>query len=163
MCPNSVNLTCRKWPRRQSGSALVLAIFILVVMLLLGATLTKTLNKGADAIAYEVLGTRAFQAANIGVQARLAQVFPLNNNTLHCDGTDITTTANGYDSADNTIPVALANLNGVQGLNNCNVTAISCSDFKEDGVVYFNVEATGQCSIDGSVTSRTVEVEARSL
>lgn len=62
----------------QQGSSLVIAIFILVVMLLLGVALTRVLSTSSETIAYEVVGARAYQAANIGLQRRLTELFPLN-------------------------------------------------------------------------------------
>ncbi|NMP31936.1 MSHA biogenesis protein MshP [Thalassotalea sp. M1531] len=144
----------------QSGSALVIGIFILVVMLLLGTALTRTLNKSADSIAYEVLGTRAYQAANIGVQHRLATIFPLDSASQYCAGGDIT----GADPGDVlNDPNYLTSIEGVDGLRNCRVTQVSCVDFKVNDVVYYRIRSTGECDIDGTQTSRTVEVEARSL
>lgn len=149
--------------KHQQGSSLVIAIFILVVMMLLGAALTRVLSTGSEAVAFEVVGTRAFQAANIGVQHRLALIFPLTGDSFHCSGENIVTSGASHSTNDPTVPAILANLSSVNGLQNCRVEQMSCEDFKVDGVVYYQITSEGQCDIGGEVTSRTVEVEARSL
>ncbi|MFD2167780.1 hypothetical protein ACFSJY_16120 [Thalassotalea euphylliae] len=152
MCRNANSL------QRQGGSILVLALFILVVMFLLGAALARLLSSGAEATAYEVLGTRAFQAANSGAQLKLLDVFPLDTATpQNCSAGDATTPT---DSATNNYSFV-----NVDGLNNCSAT-VSCNMQEVDGVYYYQLTSTGQCVIDsaeGVTTSRTIELEARSL
>ena len=153
-----IRLKCGK---SQQGSSLLLAIFVLVVMLLLGTALVRMLGTTSESIAYEVVGTRAYQAANIGASHRLSMIFPIDGPTLDCEGVDIAS----YDGAtnDNTVPIILNSLNSVDGLKKCQVSALTCDDFSVDNVIYYRIRSTGQCDIDGNQTSRTVEVEARSL
>ncbi|HBY85826.1 MAG TPA: type II secretory pathway component, partial [Colwellia sp.] len=61
----------------QRGSALVLALFIIVVTTLLGAALVRMISANSETIAYEVIGTRAYQAAQAGAQRKLSELFPL--------------------------------------------------------------------------------------
>ena len=63
---------------RQSGSALVIAIFVLVIMTLLGSALIRMQSSSAETVVYEVMGTRAYAAAQTGIQWQLKEVFPLN-------------------------------------------------------------------------------------
>ena len=152
--------------QKQQGSILVLAIFIMVVMLLLGAALVRLLSSSAESIAYEVVGTRAYNAANTGLQAKLSALFPLNSNALQCDEvTPVTGLIDGdLAPADIISNDYLPNLNNVAGLKNCSVTQMVCSNFKQDDVTYFKLTSTGECLMDGGqVTSRTVVVEARTL
>lgn len=142
-------------PLKQQGSALVIAIFIIVVILLLGTALVRMLSSSSNTTAYEVVGTRAYNAANSGLQKRLSELFPLNPSPLNpievCStiGTDI----DDYLFFTNH-----------QGLVNCRVSNMKCNDFTQDGVRYYRLISTGQCDIgNGEVTSRTIEVEARSL
>ena len=143
----------------QKGSALVLAIFIIVVMTVLGAALTRMMSSSAETIAYEALGTRAYMAAQSGVEWKLQQLFPLGSNSqVNCS----TAMAN--------IP---PDISTTEGLKSCQIQVNNpadwCTQFDNDGTRYYTVVSTGQCFIEGDggdiieLTSRTIEVEARSL
>lgn len=146
----SLNLIMKaqlKTYRRQSGSALVTAIFVLVIMTLLGSALIRMQSSSAETVVYEVIGTRAYAAAQAGVQWQLTELFPLN-------------TA-GITLCKNTI--IEPDISATQGLENCQF-AISCDDsIAHDGVQYYTVQSVGTCSAAGVDTSRTIEVEARSV
>ena len=70
---------------RQKGSALMMSLFVMVILILLGNALVKVLSSSSEATAQEVIGTRAYMAANSDMQAKLQQLFPLNDGTLVCD------------------------------------------------------------------------------
>ena len=135
---------------KNKGSALVIAIFILVVMTLLGSALVKMLSASAESVAFEVLGTRAFQAAQIGIEWELQKLFPLNSSAIACQSQAI-------------INSNKPNLSTIDGLYSCRIEALTCSSFEVNSVTYYTVESTGQCDINGEVTSRTLQVQARSL
>ncbi|WP_076417153.1 hypothetical protein [Colwellia sp. UCD-KL20] len=130
----------------QKGSSLVLAIFILVVMSLLGAALLRMMATNEETYVYEVLGTRAYNAAQTGAQRKLQQLFPLNT---------------GLDSsmctADDTFSLA-----NIEGLDYCSVK-VDCLEVKHENVSYFTVTSIGQCVINDEATSRVVEVQAKSM
>ncbi len=132
---------------RQRGSALVIAIFIVVVMTLLGASLVRMIGTNAEAIVYEVLGTRAYQAAQAGAQRKMAEVFPL------VSGSEVCSVDSSYD------------FSAIEGLDhNCIAVDVDCiNDATVDGVSYYTITSVGQCSVAGVVTSRTIEIKARSL
>ncbi|SEK95692.1 MSHA biogenesis protein MshP [Colwellia chukchiensis] len=134
---------------KQSGSALVIAIFIIVVLSVLGAALVNMLDSSQEGLAYEVLGTRAYAAAQSGLQWQLSEVFPLSSDALAC-------------KAQASIDAATPNFSQTQGLAQCRVS-VSCSDFVHDNIRYYNITSTGECVLDGEVTARTLAVEARSL
>ncbi len=132
----------------QKGSALVIAIFVIVVMSLLGSALVRMLNAEAETIAYEVLGTRAFQAAQTGLQVKLSELFPLGGTSGSCDA-DVN-----------------VNLSVIEGLENCDVERAECSidtPIPVDGITYYTIISEGQCDFGGVITSRTLEVKARTL
>lgn len=133
----------------QKGSALVIAIFIIIVLSALGAALVNMLDSSQEGVAYEVLGTRAYTAAQSGLQWQLSEAFPLGSNAISCK-----------NQAD--INSLTPNFVNVPGLKQCSVS-VTCSDFELDNVRYYSISSTGQCTIDGEKTSRTVAVEARSL
>lgn len=133
----------------QQGSALVIAIFIIIVLSALGAALVSMLDSSQEGVAFEVLGTRAYTAAQSGVQWQLAELFPLNSDAVACKSqADIDSSTPSFSS--------------VTGLDQCNIS-VSCTDFERDGIRYYVVKSTGQCTLDSEVTSRTIEVDARSL
>ncbi len=146
---------------KEQGSALVIAIFVIIVMSLLGVALIKMLSSTAESVAYEVIGTRAFQTAQTGLQWGLRDRFPLNSNALHCDGVDVSTSAASKVSSVSLTPPA--NIDNASGLENCEIITLQCDDFKHEGVTYFTLQSTGQCTVADVVTSRTIEVTARTL
>ncbi|WDE10945.1 MSHA biogenesis protein MshP [Thalassomonas haliotis] len=146
----------------QRGSALMLALFVLTVLLMLGAALMRTLSSSSETIAQEVLGTRALAAANSGMQAHLVQLFPHNLAQDSCP-------------AD-----ATYNFDGISGLDHCSAV-VTCSLLFPDtsntnrkgfDVAYFSLTSTGNCgtaainemqadSKNIVLSSRTIQVEAR--
>jgi MSHA biogenesis protein MshP len=139
----------KQYNNKQTGSALVIAIFIIIVLSALGAALVNMLDSSQEGVAYEVLGTRAYTAAQSGLQWQLAEVFPLNSDAVVCKSPTV---------IDSRIPT----FNNSQGLAQCNIS-VSCVDFERDSIRYYTITSTGECIIDGEVTSRRVAVEARSL
>jgi len=140
-----------KMTNRQQGSALVIAIFIIVVMTLLGASLVKMTSSNAETIVYEVLGTRAYQAAQTGAQRKMSEVFPLSGSG------SCSVNSNYNDFA------------AVSGLENCQALDVDCvidatiDEGTVDEVTYYTITSIGQCSVAGVVTSRMIEIKARSL
>ena len=130
----------------QKGSALVIAIFVIIVMSLLGAGLVKILASRSESVAYEVIGTRAFQAAQAGSQRKMRELFPLLPNSGVCLG------GVEYD------------FSTIEGLENCKAVNVGCiEDATVDGITYYTVTSTGQCSVAGVFTSREIEIKARGL
>ena len=137
-----------RYPNQQAGSALVIAIFVIIVLSVLGASLVKMLDSSQESVTYEVLGTRAYTAAYSGLQWQLAEVFPLNSTAIACKN-PITNTPS---------------FNNTLGLAQCNVS-VTCTDFVHPGnkTRYFSITATGTCAIGSELTSRKLAVEAHSL
>ncbi len=147
---NARNLALSRFRHRQQGSALVIAIFIIIVFSVLGAALVNMLDSSQEGVAYEVLGTRAYTAAQSGLQWQLSEVFPLSSDAVACKS-----------QAD--IDAATPNFSTTTGFIQCNIS-VNCRDFTGDeGIRYYVITSTGECALDGEVTSRTVEVDARSL
>lgn len=132
--------------RKYQGSALVIAVFIIVVLSLLGVALFRMNNTSAHSVVYEVAGTRAFQAAQSGMQIKLQELFPLSG------GTSCPLTNN---------PRSIS-FNNVEGLDGC-IAVISCS--AKTG--YYLVSSQGQCSINAFprtiYATRKIEVQAREI
>jgi MSHA biogenesis protein MshP len=142
-----------KLTRNQQGSALVLAVFIMVVVMLLGASLIKILSTSSETIAQEVLGTRALAAANSAMQGQMQVLFPLNNAVGSCPA------STGYSFV------------AIDGLKSC-TASVSCDNYvTHNSINYYRLKSTGTCgtgtmAADSNavvLSSRTVQVEARSL
>lgn len=131
----------------QKGNALVLAIFIIVVMTLLGAALVRMISSNAETIAYEVIGTRAYQAAQAGAQKKLGELFPLVLSDKKCDAN------------------STYNFSSIEGLKNCRALDVDCIKVGPtvDDINYYTITSTGQCTVAGVVTSRIIEIKARDL
>lgn len=132
---------------KQRGSALVLALFIIVVTTLLGAALVRMISANSETIVYEVIGTRAYQAAQAGAQRKLSEVFPLLQGTQEC------LLDSKYDE-----------FSTVQGLENCVAIDVDCIEGPiVDDITYYTITSTGQCNVAEVFTSRTIEIKARRL
>ncbi len=140
---------------RQSGSTLVIGIFVITVMFLLAATLIRVMNDADDQVNLEVWGVRALATANSGADVAMARLFPVDGSVGVCASTS-TWTPN-------------ANLVGFHG---CGDVRLTCRSVILDSVTQYYIQSTATCvtgRCDGGATdstnclrvSRTVEVEAR--
>jgi len=147
--------------KHQSGSALMMALFIMVILMLLGGALMRVLSTGSEAIAQEVIGTRALSAANSAMQAELQQLFPLNSTTNQCNAN------NSYDFSASDVGT------DIDGLYHCTVVT-TCTHYATHpttGDKFYRLKSIGTCgsvslasdSQDVVVSSRTLQVEARTL
>lgn len=148
---------------KQQGSSLILALFVIIILTLLGSALMRMISASSESMSQEVLVTRAYMAANSAMQAELQQLFPLNIVSLtscHAVFTD-----EGYDLQ--------TNMNkDISGLYDCTAST-SCEKYHTglDRTNFYRLTSTGECGsgameIDRKVivkSSRTIQVEARSL
>lgn len=133
---------------RQRGVSLVIALFILVVLALLGAAMINMLAGGADSAAREVISARALFVAESGAQRKLSEIFPPGT-TSSVPGA---CTAENWSSAD---------LGGIAGCGNLQVT-IACSLAAPAGADrYYTITSSGRCGPSGDAAVRVVEVQAR--
>lgn len=132
-------------PKRQQGSALTIAIFVIVVMALLAVGLLQMIDDGSRNASWEVLGTRADLAANSALERSLAQLFPLNAGTTNCAA--VTTDIN-YSGT---------------GLQSCSAT-VQCTllgNVSELGQNVFDLVATGSCGSGEVQVQRQIAIQAR--
>ncbi|MFT4925607.1 MAG: MSHA biogenesis protein MshP [Phenylobacterium sp.] len=141
---------------KQRGSMLVIAVFILTVMMLIATTMMDVLSDSANAVAYEVYGTRALSAANSGAELAMQQIFPYDGAAIPV----VCPVAANYDA---TVEFAL-NLSGSNhtGFTDCTV-AVQCLQFEvaETGYTHYRIESTATCGSGDFSTVRTVALEAR--
>lgn len=138
------------------GSALILALFIIIILTFLGVALMRVLSTSSETIAQEVIGTRALMAANSGMQAQLQKLFPLNSAVSSCPSG----------------PIPVYDFTTIDGLYHCKATT-ECSKYftdtgpdvvsSDDDIKYYRLKSTGECGTGNIVSSRTIQAEARSL
>jgi MSHA biogenesis protein MshP len=127
---------------QQRGSALVIAVFIIVVMLALVLSLSRLLISSSETVVYEVQGTRALFAAQSGLEIKLTELFPITEDAAICE-------ENSEIQFD------------TPGLLACK-TEISCTPFPDDVTPsMYQLVSTGSCDAGGFITSRKVQIEVR--
>lgn len=120
-----------------------MAIFVLVVVGLLGAGMVSLLKNADESVAREVISTRALLAAESGAQRKIQQLFPVSG---AADCSAIT-------NAPLTAP----------GFGNCLVD-VACAAVSPEGTdTYYTVTSTGRCNTATDTAVRVIEVQARSL
>jgi MSHA biogenesis protein MshP len=133
---------------KQRGSALVIAVFIIVVMTLLIGSLSRQLLSSSENVSYEVLGTRAFLAAQSGMERGLQALYNLD--------TAVQT------SCANSLFTKNFEQSSIDGLRQCQVQ-VNCSaatSTLDPAVTHFYLTSTGTCGESASIqTSRTIEME----
>jgi MSHA biogenesis protein MshP len=80
------------YPKKQQGSAIVLAIFVIIIVSLLGAALVSLQRDSAKGSSYEVYAARAYLSAYSASEIALVNLFPLGAsaaNATNCTGADI--------------------------------------------------------------------------
>lgn len=135
MCPNA---------NKQRGSALVVAVFIIVVMLALVLSLSRLLISSSESVVYEVQGTRTLFAAQSGLELALSQLFPLGG------------------SAACAAVAANQSFSGA-ALQSCSAT-ISCTAYTDPtpgATTVYRLSSSAICSAGSFDTRRTVQIEVR--
>ena len=127
---------------KQRGSMLVTALFVIIVLSLLGLAMTRLLSASADAVVHEVYGLRALNAAQSGLQRVMANAFPVTGAST-CAAVNI-------------------NFAGIAGLDNCSASA-TCTlvEFNADNLNYYRFESTGTCQVGDIITRRKVAADGR--
>jgi len=120
---------------------LVIALFVIIVLGLLGITMTRLLSSSSETVVYEVLGQRALNAARAGVDCAVANQFGTGCNN----------------------PVNKTFIN-VPGLENCTYTVLANNKAIVDGAktfTYWTFASIGECSAGNTIVNRTVYVDAK--
>lgn len=132
--------------KQQQGSALVVALFIIIVMGLLVGSMSRLLVSSSESISYEVLGTRAFFAAQSGMERSLSLLYVLDAPVLtSCPAT----------------PDIDFGVVGIAGLEQCRAT-MSCTaavSSLDSSITHFYLISTATCGTGAFTSSRTIEME----
>lgn len=127
---------------KQRGSALVMALFVILLMSALLLFLGRQLISSSVAVSYEVQGNRAFNAAQSGLQTGLVRLFPIIG-SASC-------------TANSTVTF------NTPGLDGCSAT-LSCEQLENpdnSGRPLYALQSTGLCTAGDISTSRVVRMEA---
>ncbi|WP_258239834.1 pilus assembly PilX family protein [Pseudidiomarina homiensis] len=139
-------------PPLQRGAALAVALFVLLIVALLGLTLVRALNDSANAVASDVLGTRAQLAAQSGVQLLMTELYPLDAelNTTICPA-----------RSGNEPPVVRNYSFAAQGLTQCDA-AVRCNQLQLShpySGTHVRIIAEGSCTGGDFNFSKRILVE----
>ncbi len=131
--------------KTQQGSMLVISIFIIIVIAVLAASLSKILSSSADSVATEVYSSKAYYAAESGMESAIYRVL---RTTLKCDQFPAETGL--------TFDVA-----GSTGLENCTVN-MTCQEIVIDADnSQFYLTSTATCGTNNMVSQHRIEAEIK--
>lgn len=134
-----------RWAR-QRGFSIVIAIFILVIMSLLAATMLRVQEADSAGTAQDTLTARAFYAAESGAQFAMNRLYL---DATGCGGIGLPNGAAAWDES---------------FLAQCRVSSLTCQTETVSGLTFYYVRSSAECRSgagDQFVASRTVEVKAR--
>lgn len=133
--------------KTQKGSALIIAVFIIIVISMLGASLASLQRDSAQGTSYEIYAARAYLAAYSAGEIALARVFPLKISGAIPTCTNVDTTA--------TLPNSV-------GFHGCTVNYI-CAETSDAIATRYKVSSTAVCKNAQINTRRQITVEATDL
>jgi MSHA biogenesis protein MshP len=142
MCPEPQSVLTQGRRRQQQGSALIIAMFILVLGALMLAALARLSTASGNSLIYEVQGQRSYWLAKSTLELGFIQLFPLNQPAQSCAA--VTTTSRNWNSGD---------------WSGCQST-LSCEDTTIDGKKWYRLVSTAQCGDGDLLTSRVLSAEA---
>ena len=128
--------------RRQKGFSLPVAIFILIIMALVGAAAVSILDSSQQGLSSEVLSTRAFFSAESGAQYALAQLFTLDGSAASCQS-----------------PYPTVNLTST-GFAGCSAV-VNCTSATIGSDIFYTITSTGTCDMAGALSVRQIELMAK--
>jgi MSHA biogenesis protein MshP len=131
----------RGFGTRQAGSALTMALWLIVIGSLLVLVLLQFRQQSSSALVYQVQGQRCYALAKSQLELALVQLFPLGSTAASCA---VVTTSRSWSQDD------------WQG---CHST-LSCQQISVDGSQSFRLTSTATCGSGELVSSRTVTLEA---
>lgn len=140
--------------QHQRGAALAIAIFVIVVLSLIGLTVVKMVRDATMSTVVEVYGTRTEAAARSGAELFLTQLFPLAAPTQSA-------LCPARVSATPQTSVLSHGLAAV-GLDHCTVT-VFCDRLDLQAPysgIHFRIVSQANCSADSMQFSRQLLLEA---
>ncbi len=148
--------------QQQQGLSLVMAVFILVVLALLGAAMVNILTAGSESVAREVISTRALFAAESGAQRKLNEIFvagsAIDPGQCASNAGEVRTTNYNGGTVNTATYVERSVL---AGLFACDNVSVDCSYVTINTTNYFTISSTGRCGPSNEPAVRVVEVQAK--
>lgn len=140
----------------QHGFSIPAAIFILVLVSLLGTAMINILNQGQQSIAREVISIRALMAAESGAERALHIV--LEDSPASCTG-NLSNPPTSFNALLSDWNPTVAGLDGCTVNITCGVVAVDSDD---DGTTedYFTLRSSGACGPISDRAFRSVQVQA---
>lgn len=131
--------------KKQQGSMLVIALFVIIVLGFLAYAMIQITDNSNRATVIEVYGARALNAANSGAEIALNEVF----------GPGVVTPACPSPTFSPTLP-------SINAFSGCELT-ITCGQFNvtATGFTHFRIESTASCTAGEFSTQRSVAIEAK--
>ncbi|MBT8139230.1 MAG: hypothetical protein KJP25_05660 [Gammaproteobacteria bacterium] len=142
--------------RSQRGFSIPAAIFVLVIVAILGGAMVSVLNQGQLSVAREAISIRALMAAESGAERGLQTVLEVNPAACTGDMSNPPTSFAALISGWNPAPAALA---GCTVNVSCGVVAV---DANNDGSSenYFTLRSSAACGPVNDQAFRIVQVQA---
>lgn len=143
---------------RQNGGALAVAIFIIVVMSIIGVAMVRILGDLGRATISDVYGARAYAAARSGAEIFLTDLFPLNApvNTSLCPARDF-----DFPITENFTPIITPSFS-IDGLSGCEAR-VTCDRLEISTPfvgTHFRIVTQGICDTGDTEYSKQVILEA---
>ena len=133
-------------PDTQSGFSLVAAIFLLVVLALLGALIASVTGMSQASSQLDLLGVRAYHAARAGMEWGAHQVLDPNNGEAACGIKNCPTSPTNLSSLG-------GSLSGFTVTVSCSVAADTTEVNRNLKVFHIVATACNQPAVDGSCPS----------
>ncbi|PMN93068.1 MSHA biogenesis protein MshP [Enterovibrio norvegicus] len=137
--------------RHQKGSMLIVSVFTITALAALGAALMQINWSQSDTTTREVLGTRAWFAANSGTEMAMTKLFPLQESV---DDVRVADCA-GITAEE---PISFS----VSGLKGCSVS-VTCEVIGENELAQYHIESKGECGSGHLKVVRVQESWAKEL
>lgn len=143
---------------RQGGFSLPLAIFIIVIMALIGTAMVSLSQTGQRSIASEVQSIRTFYAAESGAQTAVARLLPLDGNNPGCS---IAFSIFNPATPESTCTVEAASITlPTPESSGCTIN-LCCDALSLAGDSYYRITSDARCSFADNDTRRQIEVMVR--
>lgn len=127
---------------RQSGSALIIAIFVILFGSLILLAMARLATSSGTTLIYEVQGQRSYWLAKSTLELGFVQLFPLNQAAQSCAA--VNTNVRHWNSND---------WAGCQSW-------LTCDEESVDGKQWYRLVSTAQCGDGDLLTSRVLAAEA---
>jgi len=140
---------------RQQGSAIVIAIFIIVIISVLGAALASLQRDSAQSTSYEVYAARAYLSAYSAGEIALSTLFPLGEtevDEVNCSTVDTPATLDSDD----------AGFHGCSATFRCEILAPTTVNI-DNLATRYQIVSTAVCENAQITTRREITIEAISL